>query len=139
MDRREFIVAAGVTGAAMSAGLGSGVAAEDAGGRDYYELRQYTFDSQQQADAFHAFSADVALPALNRAGITPVGAFTGEEGFSPLYVLLRHASLESFATLTGKLLADSEFTSAGKDFLNVEYTAPTTSDATSLAVGESCS
>lgn len=125
MDRREFLAVAGVTGAVMSAGMGSGASAEDAPGRDYYELRQYTFDSKEQADAFHAFTETVALPAINRAGLSPVGVFVAVDTFSPIYILLRHASLESFTSLKAKMLADAEFRKQGESFLNVEYTAPT--------------
>ncbi len=125
MDRREFLAVAGVTGAVMSAGLGSNAAAEDSAARDYYELRQYSLATPEQADAFHRFSAEVALPALNRAGISPVGVFVTVDTFSPVYVLLRHASLDSFTALTAKLVADKEFMAKGEWFLNVEYTTPT--------------
>ena len=125
MDRREFLTAAGVGGAVMSAGLATGAAAEDTGSRDYYELRQYTLESQQQLDNFHKFNAEVALPALNRAGISPVGAWVAVDSFSPIYVLFRHPSLESFVTLMQKLLADNEFMTKGAWFLDVDYTAPT--------------
>ncbi len=122
MDRREFLTVAGATGAVV--GLGTGVSAEDST-REYYELRQYSFDSEAQAKAFHQFAGDVALAAFNRAGISPVGAFVAVDSFSPLYLLLRHPSLDSVVTLKTKLLADAEFTTKGAAFLNVEYTAPT--------------
>lgn len=122
MDRREFLTVAGATGAAV--GLGAGAAAADAA-REYYELRQYSFDSKEQADAFHGPAGEIAIPAFNRAGISPVGVFVPVEGFSPVYLLLRHATLESFATLKSKLLADQTFMQQGASFLNAEYTAPT--------------
>jgi len=122
MDRREFLTVAGAAGAAVS--LGAGAAAEDAT-REYYELRQYSFDSKEQTDAFHGPAGEIVLPALNRAGISPVGVFVPVEGFSPVYLLLRHATLESFATLNTRLLADQTFMEQGASFLNVEYTTPT--------------
>jgi hypothetical protein len=125
MDRREFLAVTGAAGAAMSAGLAGGAAAEDAGGCDYYELRQYSFSSEEQAKAFHGPAGGVVLPAYNRAGISPLGAFLPVDNYTPLYVLLRHPSLDSVASLKSKLLSDEEFLKQADAILNVEYTAPT--------------
>jgi hypothetical protein len=122
VDRREFLTVAGATGVAM--GIGGGAAAEDTG-REYYEVRQYSLDSEDQAAAFHEFTGNVAVPAMNRAGVHTVGAFVAVDTFSPVYILFRHASLESFASLKSKILADAEFRKQGDSFLNVAYTDPT--------------
>ena len=53
-----------------------------------------------------------AIPALNRIDITPVGVFQPQESLSPIFVLLRHRSLDSVATATQKLLADDRLTGA---------------------------
>ncbi len=125
MDRREFLTVAGTVGVAAGVSVGTDAFAEDSTPREYYELRQYSFDSQEQADAFHDPAAKVVLPALNRAGISPVGVFVPVDAYTPVYLLLRHASLESFVTLKSRLLADQEFLDQGASFLNVDYTAPT--------------
>jgi hypothetical protein len=50
--------------------------------------------------------------------------FYPQEGLSPIYVFLRHESLESFATLTQRLAEDAEFLEKGADFINAPASAP---------------
>ncbi len=92
--------------------------------REYYELRRYEIETEQQKAGFDKFVSEAALPALNRLGIQPVGVFYPAEGLSPIYVLLPHKSLESFATLTQRLYADREFLEKGGDFIDAPATAP---------------
>ncbi len=92
--------------------------------QDYYELRRYEVETEAQKAGFDAFVKEAAIPALNRAGIKPVGVFYPWEGLSPIYVLLRHRSLSSFATVTQKLAEDEEFLQAGDAFLNAPAGSP---------------
>jgi len=114
----------GATGVASLGGLGGEAAAEDGGKRDYYELRQYHIETDAQKDGFSAFLRDAAIPALNRIGISPVGVFQPSDGISPIYVLLRHQSLDALATATQALLADDAFLSNGAAFLNAPASSP---------------
>lgn len=133
MKRREFL-------AASAAGLGLGPAAargRAAGGRrgkELLELRLYTFASEAKLQAFEAFLAGAAIPALNRAGIRPVGAFRLRKEDNPnlseeaavlsLYVLLPHKSVESFITMIDRLAADDVFTAAGAAILEAPKSDP---------------
>jgi len=123
MKRREFLTAscaAGLTGLQGASGMAYGSSA----GRDIYELRKYTIEKQAQKDGFDAFIAEAGIPALNRIGINPVGVFEPEEDINPVYVLLRHASMDSIATATQKLLADQEYLAKGARFLNAPAIDP---------------
>lgn len=113
-----------MTGVASLGGLvGTGSAeAEDA--RDFYELRTYHIETEAQKRALDGFMADAAIPALNRIGISPVGVFQPPEDIGPIYVLLRHRSLESLATATQRLLADEEFLGKGASFLDAPASTP---------------
>ena len=73
MNRRDFLTASAAAGIAA----GSSVDAEAAGTQDkeLLELRHYTFASVAKLEAFDAFLRESAVPALNRAGIRPVGVF----------------------------------------------------------------
>ncbi len=93
-------------------------------GRTVYELRQYEIETMEQATAFLAFLRDAMAPALNRAGIEPVGVFVPDEGLSPIYLLLPHPDAESAVMLTSRLLADEEFLTAGAEVLDAPATAP---------------
>lgn len=92
--------------------------------RDYFELRRYEIETEAQKGGMDAFLRDAAIPALNRIGIDSVGVFYPWEGFSPIYVLLRHKSLVSFATLTQRLSEDDEFLQAGAAFLDAPAESP---------------
>ncbi|NLH44058.1 MAG: NIPSNAP family containing protein [Planctomycetes bacterium] len=87
------------------------------GGIDYYELRRYELETEEQKAGFDKFLSEAAIPALNRLGIKPVGVFCPVEGISPLYVLLVHASLHSYVTMAARLGEDQEFVSKGSEFL----------------------
>jgi len=152
MKRREFLVKSGVAGL-VSLGGGSVLAQESTARlpgeseaayrarlariravqaaaqargavREYYELRRYEIETEQQKGGFDTFAGAAALPALNRLGIQPVGVFYPAEGLSPIYVLLPHKSLESFATLTQRLGEDQEFLEKGADFVNAPADQP---------------
>jgi hypothetical protein len=93
-------------------------------GRQYYELRKYEIETDQQKAGFDRFAAKAALPALNRLGIGPVGVFYPNEGLSPIYVLIPHSSMESFNTLMERLGEDEQFLQDGAEFLDAPASAP---------------
>lgn len=112
MDRRSFIASSGAAGAAsMILGTITASATDDPS-REFYDLREFHFDSAEQKAEFIEFLGAVAIPALNRIGIDPVGAFERVEGFTPAYLLLPYESLESFSTASHRLVADAGFARA---------------------------
>ena len=123
MDRRTFMAAAGAT--AVGVLCSQAVAAQETKGvRDYYELRRYQVDTEEQKQGLATFLADAAIPALNRLGINPVGVFQPREELGPVYVLLCHPTLESVATVVQRLGEDEEFLRKGAAFLDAPATAP---------------
>ena len=122
MNRRQFISLSGAAG--LAAVTVPTHAAEASSGRDYYELRQLTVEGEGQKKACDAFLKDAAIPALNRLGVKPVGVFYPAEGISPIYVLLRHRSIEVLTSINARLAADAEFMSQGADFINAPASAP---------------
>lgn len=93
--------------------------------RDTFELRKYEIETAEQKAGFDSFAREAAIPALNRLGIKPVGVFYPNEDLSPIYVLLVHRSVQSFATLTHRLSEDQEFLDRGSAFLNAPGDSPT--------------
>ena len=124
LGRREFMTISGVTGAASLGGLAGTGSAEAADARDYYELRTYQVETEEQKKAISDFMEDAAIPALNRIGISPVGVFEPPDDIGPIQVLLRHRSVESVAAATEKLLADGEFLAKGASFLDAPASSP---------------
>jgi hypothetical protein len=123
MNRRAFLTVSGVAGLAPLTRLSVLGAEEPKTGRDFYELRQYQIETLEQKKGFDTFLSEAAIPALNRLGIKPVGVFYSDKDLSPIYVLLRHKSLETLATATQRLLADPDFQAKGAALLDAPATA----------------
>ncbi|MDX9753894.1 MAG: NIPSNAP family protein [bacterium] len=118
MKRRDF-----VTATAAFAAMGTALKAESAPApaRQYLELRKYQTLYGDNKGILDRFLAEAAIPAWNRQGIEPVGAFSVKYGESDptVYVLLPHPSMESVVTSTRAMLEDDEFLKKGADFLDV--------------------
>ncbi|MBL7134102.1 MAG: NIPSNAP family protein [Phycisphaerae bacterium] len=140
MKRRDFLAASATAAAAGLLPLAREARAADATDstkKDIYELRLYKVEADSRIK--RAFKRDVALrrkfldaflgevmvPALNRIGISPVGAFEARDGkFKDVYVLLRHGSAESVVTTTARLLADEKFVKDGAPYLELPQNDP---------------
>jgi hypothetical protein len=119
MKRRDFLSSSLAAAATLPAMLTSANEAAPAG-REYYELRHYHLRFGPMQSRFDAFFQDVAIPAMNRAGVRAVGVFgvlAGPDSPS-MQVLLPHASAESLLTLEDRLMADGEYRKSGADFLS---------------------
>ena len=94
--------------------------------RLYYELRRYQLVSGPQKKICDAFFQNAFIPAVNRAGITPVGVFnlTVGVGTPAMYVLLPSASLDALVNLEAHLAGDAQYMSGGAPFLNATAAAP---------------
>lgn len=125
MNRRDFLAASAVAGVAPLTQLDA-LAQGQSRARQYFELRRYHLLSGAKQRAFTSFIGDVAIPAMNRAGVGPVGAFTvtyGENSPS-LILLLAHNSMESVVGLRERLAADAEYNRAGAGVLNAPLAEP---------------
>ena len=123
MQRRDFLAAAGV--AAVSP-LPTLEALGQPPQRQYIELRRYHLLPGARQRAFSAFVGDAMIPALNRAGVGKVGAFTVMYGDNApsLYLVLVHQTLESAATLRDRLADDAALASAGRAILEAPLSDP---------------
>ncbi len=142
MKRRAFLqTSLSLAGAAAAAPL---LAAEPASSSrmnaEYYELRHYRLRRGPMQKRFEDFYREAALPAMNRAGITPVGVFnlvTGADTPS-FYALLTYKTIELFVHGTDRIRADADFQKAGAEFINAAPTDPSyvRVDSTLLAAFE---
>ena len=130
MKRRGFLASslaasasAGFAYGEPAGGQGSDTAATQ--GREFYELRHYLLH-RSKANLTNDYLRDAAIPALNRAGIKPVGVFETLVGpQSPsLYVLIPHPSAISVLTAWERVRADKEYQERGAAFLNAPASNP---------------
>ena len=128
MKRRSFVKSTlAAAGAGSLAPFMSAFAAEKSDSpREFYELRLYHLRRGPKQKLFDDFYREAAVPAMNRNGIGPVGVFHVMAGpDSPTaYVLIPHASLDSFGASTDRVRADSQYQKAGAAFINAEAGDP---------------
>jgi hypothetical protein len=123
MDRREFHAATAVAAASPSGKLD---ALAQTASRQYIELRRYHLLPGTKQRAFVAFVGDSAIPAMNRAGVGRVGAFTvvyGENAPS-LLLVLTHQTLDGVVSLRDRLAADTVYARAGAAILDAPMSDP---------------
>ncbi len=94
MNRRDFLALSGTAGAAA---LTMNSQAASGGVREFYELRQYTVETEAQRKGLDDFLKNAAIPAANRLGVKPIGVFYPEKDLGPVWVLTPHKSMESYA------------------------------------------
>jgi hypothetical protein len=129
VDRREFLAATAV--AAVSPvpkldKLGKLDALGQPPARQYIELRRYHLLPGPKQRAFSTFLGEAAIPAMNRAGVGKVGAFTVVYGQNApsLLLVLTHQSLDSVVSLRDKLAGDQTYTRAGAAILEAPMSDP---------------
>lgn len=121
MKRRDFVagtigasLAPGITDASQTAAGQERAGAPGAGDRQqpqFLELRHYRLRFGPMEARLSAYHKDVLVPALNRQGIRPVGAFTVSVGpdMPSIYLLLPHPNAGSVPSVAERLGADAEY------------------------------
>lgn len=128
MKRRSFLKKS-ITAVAL-AGVGpaqfASAAETKTSGREYYELRAYRLQAASDHSLLDGYLEKAAIPALNRLGIKSVGVFTEVEPkeSAAVYMLIPYSSLDTFATAAARLNDDSEYQSAGSEYLQTTKTHP---------------
>ena len=94
--------------------------------RQYYELRKYKLESGHQSEVTGHYVATALIPALNRLGIAPVGAFNLDLGpeTPTLYLLLPSNNLDTLVNAELRLRQDEQFLAAADAFWNAPESSP---------------
>ena len=130
MKRRDFVKASLTASALAGIGpAGLAVMAADpssSANREYYELRVYRLKSGSDHPLLDGYLERAAIPALNRLGSQPIGAFTEIEPKDgpAVFMLIPYPSLESFAGAAMRLKADPEYQKAGAEYLQTPKSNP---------------
>ena len=126
VDRREFLAATAIAAAAPMPKLDKLGTLAQAANRQFIELRRYHVLRGTMERGFGTYLQEAAIPAMNRAGIGKVGAFSvvyGENAPS-LLLVLTHPSLDSVVSLREKMAADAEYTRAAAAILDAPLSDP---------------
>ncbi|HUT32257.1 MAG TPA: NIPSNAP family protein [Planctomycetota bacterium] len=125
MRRRDFLGASCAAGVVAAGGAAAGAEAPAGAAKEFLELRLYHYEPGAMRKRLDDFLA-LAVPAWNRLGIQPVGAFAMTDEKTPgIFVLLPHKTADSAVTSEQRLLADAEFAKAAAAFLDPPKAEPT--------------
>jgi len=126
MERRTFLtsvlassVLAGVAASEEGRQAGSGQASPE-----FYVWRRYVLRNGTQLRRLADFLQKAAVPALNRLGHKPIGAFEVVFGMPAptVFLLTPCSSLDSLAALDAGLDADTEYAAAGAPYIDAPAT-----------------
>lgn len=123
MDRRNFLAATAVAAVSPLQQIES---LTEAAPRQYIELRRYHLLPGPKQRAFTSFIGDTAIPAMNRAGIGSIGAFTivyGENAPS-LLLVIPHQTLDSVVSLRERLASDAAYVRDGAAIVDAPMSDP---------------
>ena len=98
-----------------------------AAGRFYYQIKIYHLKTKEQEDRLDKYLQNAYLPALHRMGIKDVGVFKPVENDTAnkrVYVFTPFSSWTQLENADEKLMADQQYTSAGKDYIDAASKNP---------------
>src|SRR5258705_6460581 len=126
MERRTFISGSLGVSALSFAGSGKGAGQTASAAAEYYDLRRYQLTNGPGTKLTDQYFAGALIPALNRLGIGPVGAFSIYFGpdTPAYYLLLPSTKLETLVTADLELAKDTGFMKAAASFWDAPGVAP---------------
>jgi NIPSNAP len=126
LQRRHFLTSSLAAAAVGLAPSNSQAQTPPTGTREYYALRKYQLQSGPQSTLTQSYVADALIPALNRLGFSPIGAFNLYLGSETpaLYLLIPSVALDALVTAELHLTNDDEFMKAAAPFWNAPAGAP---------------
>ncbi|MGH9328468.1 MAG: NIPSNAP family protein [Terriglobia bacterium] len=93
---------------------------------ELYELRRYQLRNGPQPKRMDDYLRDALVPALNRAGVKPVGVFHGLVGPEnpAVYVLIPYSSLTGIEGAQYRVARDEEYQRRAADYMNASAAQP---------------
>jgi hypothetical protein len=92
---------------------------------EFYQLKTYIFNTEQQVQTTDKFLKEAYLPGLKKLGIKNIGVFkpkpNATDTLKKILVLIPFSSLSQLLRLEEKLAKDKTYVTAGADYLNATY------------------
>ncbi|SMP66015.1 NIPSNAP protein [Neorhodopirellula lusitana] len=101
---------------------------DDGAGTQFYEVRTYVLGEDGDAEAVDAYLQDALIPALQRQGIGPVGAFAPSASdtnkLNSIFVVLPYDQLGQLETSRQALANDAAYQAAAAEYLGRSHDNP---------------
>jgi len=99
--------------------------AAQAGNRDFYQIKIYSIENEQQEMRMDNFLKTAYIPAMHRAGIENVGVFkplkAEKMAGKLIYVFIPFKSIDQIEKLEGLLSNDKKYLNLGGDYINAAH------------------
>lgn len=96
--------------------------------REFYQLKIYIFDTDEQVAITEKYLSDAFLPSLKKMGIKNIGVFkprpSEEDTLKRILVLIPFSSLEKIPVVEEGLSMDENYLAAGDAYINAPYDQP---------------
>jgi len=96
--------------------------------REFYQLKIYSFESDEQVKTTDSYLKDAYIPALKQSGISAVGVFKEHVAHDSIigktYLLIPFNSMNDFISLESKLSALDIHSSMGSNYVEAAYDNP---------------
>lgn len=96
--------------------------------REFYQLKIYSFDNEEQVKTTDAYLENAFLPALKETGISAIGVFKEhlehDSIIGKTYVLIPLKSLDEFLSLESKLVTNEIHNTKGNNYLKAAHDNP---------------
>ena len=93
--------------------------------RDFYQIKIYTLENEQQELRMDKYLKDAFIPALHRAGISKVGVFkpVADDNMAGklIYVFVPFKSMDQFEKLGAVLMNDKKYLKKGSDYIDAAH------------------
>ena len=95
---------------------------------EYYQLKTYSFDTEEQVSTIEKYLEKAFLPGLKKLGITNIGVFkpkpSEDDTLRMIFVLIPFSSLNQFLSIEAGLSKDENYLIAGTEYLNAAFDNP---------------
>ena len=96
--------------------------------QEFYQLKTYTFNTDEQVQTTDHYLEEAYLPALKKLDINPVGVFklrpNEEDSIKKILMLIPFSSMEQFLNLEDALAKDEVYLEAGNAYINASHEQP---------------
>jgi hypothetical protein len=93
--------------------------------RDFYQIKIYTLENDQQEKRMDDYLQNAYIPAMNRIGIEHIGVFKQIEAIDSvcklIYVFIPFKSITQFEEIESKLRSDNKYLEDGKDYIDAPH------------------
>lgn len=96
--------------------------------REFYQLKTYTFDRDEQVQTTERYLKEAYLPGLKNQGIDNIGVFKPRpneaDSVKKIFVLIPFSSIAQFLSHEEELTRDEIYLAAGQDYINASHEQP---------------